>query len=389
VPPLLSGSNGTTAGAHIRRAAIAARGNSARYKLNSWLDSSGALQLSEKYGMVKMPTANEIELFIRLEDIFMPQARRQRDAAYKQGSAAATVADSVRFVHYTSAEAALRIIESKRVWMRNTRCMSDYSEVQHGFAILQKFFSDKANTEKFCAALDKSVPGAAMEGITLFNQWWAARDIEFNTYIASIAEHDAREDLHGRLSMWRAFGKSSTRVALVFNIPWSSTSGFALNVMFSPVAYLAEDQVHGVIREVVNNIETNTDFLCSVDREKLVGIVFNMLLAAVTCLKHEGFQEEREWRAIYSPNRAPSELLESSIEVIAGVPQTVYKIPFDVTVSSALADLDFSRIFDRLIIGPSQYGWPMCEAFSAALKKAGVSLEDRQRIFISGIPIRS
>jgi hypothetical protein len=340
--------------------------------------------------MVKIPTAEEIALFLKLEDIFMPQARRQRDAAYEQGWASATMADSVRFVHYTSAEAALKIIQSKRVWMRNTRCMADYSEVQHGFLILQKFFSDKANTDKFCAALDKSVPGAAMEGITLFNQWWGARDIEFNTYIASIAEHDVKEDFHGRLSMWRAFGNSSTRVALVFNLPWHSTSAFALNVMFSPVADLAEDEVHAVIREVVENIETNTEFLRSADRETLVGIVFSMLLAAVTCLKHEGFQEEeREWRAIYSPNRAPSELLESSIEVVAGVPQTVYKIPFDVTVSSALADLEFSRIFDRLIIGPSQYAWPMCEAFGAALKKAGVSLEDRQRIFISGIPIRS
>jgi hypothetical protein len=61
------------------------------------------------------------------------------------------VADSVRSVHYISAEAALKIIESKRVWMRNTVCMTDYREVQHGFSILHKFFSDKSKEEEFYA----------------------------------------------------------------------------------------------------------------------------------------------------------------------------------------------------------------------------------------------
>ena len=82
--------------------------------------------------------------------------------------------------------------------------------------------------------------------------------------------------------------------------------------------------------------------------------------------------------------------MESSIEVVGGVPQVIYKIPLDVKVSPALADLEFSRIFDRLIIGPSQYPWPMIEAFKTALAEAGVEPEtDKQRIFVSGIPIRS
>jgi hypothetical protein len=153
---------------------------------------------------------------------------------------------------------------------------------------------------------------------------------------------------------------------------------------------LTQDQTHAVIYEVIDNIGKNHDFLRSIDREVIVGIVFNMLLASVTCLKHEGFREEREWRAIYSPNRWGSDLMERSIEVVGGVPQVIYKIPLDVKTSPALADLEFSRIFDRLIIGPSQYSLPMCEAFTAALAEAGVTPEtNKQHIFVSGIPIRS
>jgi hypothetical protein len=96
---------------------------------------------------------------------------------------------------------------SKRMWMRNTTCMTDYREVQHGFEILRNFFSDQNKLAEFTKALDLSVPGGALEAINLFNQHWDT--IRFNTYITSISEHDDEEDFHGRLSMWRAFGSST------------------------------------------------------------------------------------------------------------------------------------------------------------------------------------
>lgn len=51
--------------------------------------------------------------------------------------------------------------------------------------------------------------------------------------------------------------------------------------------------------------------------------------------------------------------MESAIEVVGGMPQHVYKLPVDAKVSPALADLDFSPMFHRLIVGPSPYPWPM------------------------------
>ena len=158
--------------------------------------------------------------------------------------------------------------------------------------------------------------------------------------------------------------------------------------MFSPVAYLTENEVHAVMNVVITNIGMNVDFLRSIDRQNVVWTVFTMLRAGVTCLKHEGFHEEREWRAIYSPKLNPSPLMETSTEVIGGVPQIVCKVPLDVTISDALADLDLASKFDRLIIGPSPYPWAMYEAFTEALKKAGVE-EAERRVFRSCIPIRS
>jgi len=323
---------------------------------------------------------DHFNLAVRLESIFMPHLRRLRDAAYGKSA----VAGQARFAHYTSAEAALKIIRSKRVWMRNVTCMTDYREVQHGNTILRKFFN-RENILAFSTALDSSVPGAAREGFALFDQWW--NDIQFSSYIFSVSEHDNTEDSHGRLSMWRAFGGAAARVAMVIRIPWFSQPALALNLTFSPVAYLNEEQVHKELEKVIENIRQNAEFLASVDRSTVVNWVFSFLITGVTCLKHEGFHEEREWRGIYAPKRTPSPLVDHSVEVIGGIPQLVYKLPIDATNQPALQGLDLSSIFDRLIIGPSPYPWSMYEAFREVLTEAKVPSADT-RIFVSGIPIR-
>ncbi len=74
---------------------------------------------------------------IRLANIMMPYAMKQTREFFQRTPGQT----HGRLVHYTTAEAALNIIRTKRFWMRNTNCMSDYREVQHGFDIFSNFFS--------------------------------------------------------------------------------------------------------------------------------------------------------------------------------------------------------------------------------------------------------
>jgi hypothetical protein len=321
----------------------------------------------------------EFQQAVQLESIFLPNARARRDALYGQHG------DQARFVHYTSAEAAVNIIKTKRIWMRNTTCMSDYSEVKHGFDLLNNFFSKTENTAEFSNALDSCSKNIAQEAITLFNKWWG--EIKSNTFIASISEHDDMEDYHGRLSMWRAFGGSSARVAIVFKIPWVTDATEVLNVRFNPIAYLKEEEVLNEIKTVIENVRNNLEFLRGIERQIILNHVFNMLVSGVTCLKHEGFREEREWRVIYAPRMWPSKVMEKDSEIIGGIPQIIYKLPLDGSVAKELQDLDISKIFDRLIIGPTQFPLAQQEVFVDALNKAGIADADK-RVFTSGIPIR-
>jgi hypothetical protein len=148
-----------------------------------------------------------------------------------------------------------------------------------------------------------------------------------------------------------------------------------------------EGKVHASMNTVINNIKANTDFLKTLDRQIILAWIFLMLLVGVTSVKHEGFSEEKEWRAIYQPGRAASPLMTYATEVIGGIPQIVYKIPLDKTASSKLEPLDFAAMFDRLIVGPSPYPWAMYEAFVDALTNAGVA-DAAERIRISEIPLR-
>jgi hypothetical protein len=75
----------------------------------------------------------------RLEDIFLPYAAGEKiEARRRQG---VLERGNLRFVHYTSAEAALGILRSKRLWLRNTQSMVDYREVRHGYDMLTRHFN--------------------------------------------------------------------------------------------------------------------------------------------------------------------------------------------------------------------------------------------------------
>ena len=76
-----------------------------------------------------MPDQDFIQT-VRLNEIFMPAASRERrDMFARQGLEFSPHALGVQFAHYTSADAAMKIIRSKRMWTRNAKCMSDFSEV--------------------------------------------------------------------------------------------------------------------------------------------------------------------------------------------------------------------------------------------------------------------
>ena len=193
----------------------------------------------------------------------MPHTTRQRREMFKNEAKESRA----RFIHYTSAEAALSIIKSKRIWMRNTICMSDYCKVQHGFDIFSRFFAAEANRTAFIGALDQCVSGVAQEGINLFNQWW-------NHEVQYVRHFGFRAQRNG------GFVWSTINVACIWRKRCARRHRFqhsmvyyqslTLHLLFSPVAYLTEASADKVLLEVIENIRANREFLCTVERPQLL-----------------------------------------------------------------------------------------------------------------------
>ena len=118
----------------------------------------------------------------------------------------------IRFVHYTRAEAAMKILKSKQVWMRKSMCMNDYMEVLHGIRYLEDIFTSKLG-DRFKFVLNGLFPDLALKMPTMFVN--SKLKLLTDTYITCVSEHNSGpEDVYGRLSMWRAYGGNSG-VALV------------------------------------------------------------------------------------------------------------------------------------------------------------------------------
>lgn len=310
-----------------------------------------------------------------LYDIFTPYGSSRREKMLKGGG---------RLVHYTSAENALKIIQSKELWLRNARAMEDFTEVGYGYQHLLNYFSLEKNKSDFYDAFNFSNESLGQEGFKLFDSWW--NGIQNSSYISCFSEHDPSENDHGRLSMWRAFTQGVNGVALIFNFP-NPTSALPLNVFLTPVEYRTSEDLANEIHLVIANIKKNQDFLKEIDSIAIIGAIYVMLMTLVVSSKHPGFHEEREWRMVHSPLQNPSIFVPRSLEVIAGTPQLVHKLHLINKPELGINEIEIRDILDGIIIGPAQYPDSIREAFIYELNSQGVE-NPVSKVRISGIPVR-
>ena len=331
---------------------------------------------------MQIASPEKIAIERKLSEIFTPKFGKQGQILINLNNEPDTPVEALvrRYAHYTSAEAALNIINNRYIWMRHTSVMADFREVEHGIEMQDDFFSTNDNLHRFIDAVRRCKPSAATYAFEHFNK--NRGDIRNSIYVTSFSEHGKDENEHGRLSMWRAFGSTRSRVAIVFAFPWNTDVTEKLGIAFRPVIYADRSEVYANLNEVINNIEQNQEWLRDRDDAQLKSWIFTMLVSGVTCFKHKGFKEELEWRAVYIPKLGTSNLIEPCCHLVRGIPQKVFKLPLDVGDS-----LIFTKIVERVIIGPTSYPFVMKEVFADALSKAGVP-DSENKVWASEIPLR-
>lgn len=311
---------------------------------------------------------------LKILEVFHPYAYKKTAEAFFSQS---------RFVHYTSADTAMRIIQGEEVWMRKSTCMNDFSELNYGLNCLVAAY-DK-NKDRFHRIFDGVFPGISKKVEDRFNSWVPI--FSNDTYISCISEHDVKEDRTGRLSMWRAYG-GAAGVAIVLNGAPLINPTDALNAYTSPVAYLSNDQFNAEFEFFLDGVERNTDLMKHQGEEATIGRVFEVFRMAMLCTKHPGFAEEREWRIIYSPTFLASKRIKPDIQSIGGVPQKLYKIPLKNEPSENLVGIEIAEIVSSIIVGPTQFPREIGEALVDLLTNKGMQ-DAATKVVISDIPLRN
>jgi hypothetical protein len=311
---------------------------------------------------------------LHILQIFYPYAFSKVSEAISKGT---------RFVHYTTADAALKMLVSREVWMRKSSCMNDYMEVEHGFECLNAAY--KKHKERFSSIFDSLFPEFSKKLEELFNSWLPHFRTE--SYVTCISEHDESENRTGRLSMWRAYGHSAG-VGMILNAAPFLRPSDALKAYTSPVAYLDGEAFGQEFFNLLQSIEANIPTLKALGEEVVRAHIFEVFRMAILCTKHPGFKEEREWRVIYTPTYQKSARLLSEIQSINGIPQPIHKIPLKDVPDEGLVGIEIPNLVGSVIIGPTNFPLAIKDAFVAKLEEFGV-VDARSRIVISDIPLRT
>ena len=287
---------------------------------------------------------------------------------------------AVRPLH-RRATAAMSMIRNREIWLRNTQCMNDFSEVLHRFELLREAYRSAGG----CSTSSTTFyPGLRVEAVDLRFEAIAADDLGSSTYITCLSEHDpAPRTSLGRLSMWRAYSQVCG-VAFVFNAPAAAgdaashdgrrqrrAGGVRRSQDVSPGASTRSSNADGR--------RAATTSPASGRRPPPATSPVSYYFAALST-KHPGFSEEREWRVVFHLDARPAGHLVRSVEICPNEPQVVYKLPLRNAAEAGADDgMALADILEALIIGPSDNPPARCATpSSSCCSDAGVSDAERR-----------
>lgn len=312
------------------------------------------------------------EAALKFNEIFNPGLIEQSVAVAAEGK---------RFVYYTSADTAMKVLCNQELWFRNAIVMNDFSEISYGLELIRSVFSGPEG-KRFRDAVEDIFNGTIEKADELLSGWES--DWRLETYIACVSLHDPKEDTRGRLSMWRAYGDTAL---VVNNTPMTAVTDL-LAVFSVPVLYLSEDELTEYLSGITNSILINRSYLKGLGQDILVSYIHQMLFRFAIATKHPGFSEEKEWRLYYRPSERNSPGMRKETVVLNGVPQSVYKLRLADEPENGLHGADIPSLLDRIIVGPNEFPYVSYRAFVDVLDELGVE-DATRKVVVSDIPLRA
>lgn len=291
--------------------------------------------------------------------------------------------------HYTSVKSLQSIITSGQIWMANPLYMNDFEEVRFGVLEgIRLFLANDNLADSFSEERQwKLVRDAYENEFAEFDQRHAV-----DTYIFCLSEFDREIDsFDGRLSMWRGYGGGGDGVAILIDTEkFSPEHGYPL--ILSRVVYGSQELRRDAISQILDGyakILAGRE-LSDLELPVIAKHIFLRLLNFSLYTKHSGFEEEREWRIVYTPAYDPTNKFVSMLSYDIHGSGVVPKLKLDLEEYSRINDFDFSlkSICAGLILGPTQNSRLYVEGIYRLLQDNGYN-ELLDKVHSSSIPFRA
>ena len=263
--------------------------------------------------------------------------------------------------HYTSIDTFEKIITNKEIWLSNPLQMNDYEELVFGIRTGRELFN---SSDEIRAACGDDLKYEVLSRFFHLSMNHFDNEASQDVYTLCFSEHDP-DDNNGLLSMWRGYGGNGNGVAIVINsesIPLSD----GCPVRFSKVRYGTtrerEERTKTLISKfskIVNDIIKSESIRGGKKMAMSAHALYLLIVHYSLFLKHNGFDEEKEWRAVYFPYLDRSNIfhpmLSYSIANQVIVPKLKLKLQHDDGVLPA--DFKLENLIDRIILGELQFAW--------------------------------
>lgn len=291
-----------------------------------------------------------------------------------------------KLCHYTSAQNAMNMLVSNQFWLRNVKCMNDFSEVTGGTVSIANILksNDNKNLKRLSKLIDPNIDSIDQQFVSAWDEWNVIEASRI--FIGSLSECDPEEKI-GKLSMWRAYGSVQGGVCFIFNSDPFVAETNKLGAYSFPVCYYDEDDRIKWLETTLTKLESISNSMAQLLINDKRNAIFEGLLYRAITFKHQGFAEEKEWRIVSHQNNPDQSPILNEVECLNGVPQIVKKIPLEDNPDTGLNKADIPNILHRVIIGPSDYPNVVRDAMIQKLEDIGVE-RAQEKIVISGIPLR-
>lgn len=255
--------------------------------------------------------------------------------------------------HYTSVPVLEQIMKSNEIWMSNPLFMNDLHELRFGLLQGRHCFINSKELENACETNE-----IYHRLINTFEQQF--EDFHTNhaldTYVMCLTEHKTLDN-HGSLSMWRGYGAVGGGAAIIFDSSTLDMEDTSATLIIDKVKYETNESR---IEWIKSKILALADFLQQQPQsnehiEVLVKLWLLRLKIFSLLTKHNGFEEENEWRVIYMSELDQEQKFHPMFSYAITSRGVEPKLKLKIIPNTGVLEDDISldKLVNKIILGPT------------------------------------